>query len=479
MFSKILIANRGEIACRVARAARALGVKTVAVFSDADANALHVHACDEAVHLGPSPARESYLNVEKVLAAARNTGAQAVHPGYGFLSEQAEFAQACAGAGIVFVGPPPGAMRAIKDKAQARAVMRNAGVPVVPGSEGHVGDENAARAAAGSVGYPLLVKAAAGGGGIGMRIVEEEKDLPAAFEACRRAALSSFGDDTVYLERYLEQPRHIEMQILADAYGTTLALGERECSIQRRHQKLVEETPAPGLPQARREAMSEAAVRAAGAVGYRNAGTIEFIVSGEDFYFLEMNTRLQVEHPITETVLGIDLVREQIRIAAGDRLEPQAHGPRGHAIEFRINAEDPTRNFLPAPRRIRRYAPPSGPGVRVDAGIRPHQEVSPHFDPLLAKLIVFGATRQQAIERGRRALEEFVLTGPATTIPFHRALLEEPDFLEGRISTHFIADHPALMERTGAFAGRPSPLEPLYGNGELAAIAAAAAVSQP
>jgi len=475
---KVLVANRGEIALRVMRTCREMGIPTVAVFSEPDRRAPHVYFAQERQELSGRSPREAYLDVDQLIDVARRTGADSDHPGYGFLSENAGFAEACEAAGLVFIGPSGASMRAMGDKVEARRRMEAAGVPIVPGTAG-LKDEAAAQAAAARFGYPVLLKAAAGGGGIGMRIVQEEKDLPAAFEACRRAALSSFGDDTVYLERYLEQPRHIEMQILADAYGTTLALGERECSIQRRHQKLVEEAPAPGLPQARREAMSEAAVRAARAVGYRNAGTIEFIVSGEDFYFLEMNTRLQVEHPITETVLGIDLVREQIRIAAGDRLEPQAHGPRGHAIEFRINAEDPTRNFLPAPRRIRRYAPPSGPGVRVDAGIRPHQEVSPHFDPLLAKLIVFGATRQQAIERGRRALEEFVLTGPATTIPFHRALLEEPDFLEGRISTHFIADHPALMERTGAFARRPSPLEPLYGNGELAAIAAAAAVSQP
>jgi len=310
-----------------------------------------------------------------------------------------------------------------------------------------------------------------------MRVAKGPAELPAAFEACRRAAQSSFGSPDVYLERYLEHPRHIEMQVLADDHGTTLALGERECSIQRRHQKLLEETPAVGLTASRRQAMAEAAVKAAAAVDYRNAGTIEFIVSGEEFYFLEMNTRLQVEHPVTELVLGIDLVRQQIRIARGERLPPGGFPPpRGHAIEFRINAEDPLRNFMPTPRRVQRYAPSTGPGVRVDSGIRPHQEISPHFDSLLLKLIVFADDRESAIGRGRRALQEFVLTGPKTTIPFHRALLEEPDFVSGRISTSFIQDHPALLEKTREFEKEPSPLESLYGGGEVAAAIAAGVV---
>jgi acetyl/propionyl-CoA carboxylase alpha subunit len=308
-------------------------------------------------------------------------------------------------------------------------------------------------------------------------VAKSAGELPAAFEACRRAAQSSFGSPDVFLERYLEHPRHIEMQVLADDHGTTLALGERECSIQRRHQKLLEETPAVGLSAARRQAMAEAAVKAAAAVDYRNAGTVEFIVSGEEFYFLEMNTRLQVEHPVTELVLGIDLVRQQIRIARGERLPPDGYPqPRGHAIEFRINAEDPLRNFMPTPRRVQRYAPSTGPGVRVDSGIRPHQEVSPHFDSLLLKLIVWADDREAAIGRGRRALQEFVLTGPKTTIPFHRALLEEPDFVNGRISTSFIQDHPGLLEKTREFEKEPSPLESLYGGGEVAAAIAAGVV---
>ena len=356
--------------------------------------------------------------------------------------------------------------------------MIEAGVPVVPGTTA-LRDEQAAVTEAARIGYPVLVKAAAGGGGIGMRVAQRAEELPAAFEACRRAAQASFASPDVYLERYLSHPRHIEMQVLADGHGTTLALGERECSIQRRHQKLLEETPAVGLTDARRRAMAEAAIKAAAAVGYENAGTIEFIVSGEDFYFLEMNTRLQVEHPVTESVLGIDLVREQVRIARGERIPPEGYpAPRGHAIEFRINAEDPLRNFMPTPRRIQRYAPPSGPGVRVDSGIRPHQEISPHFDSLLLKLIVWAEDRDAAVGRGRRALQEMVLTGPKTTVPFHRALLEEADFLKGRISTSFIQEHPGLLEKTKAFDAQGSPLESLYGGGEVAAAIAAAVIDR-
>src|SRR3989440_1579420 len=359
---------------------------------------------------------------------------------------------------------------------EARRRMTEAGVPVVPGTAA-LADEGAAVREAERLGYPVMVKAAAGGGGIGMRVAMGPAELPAAFEACRRAAQSSFGSPDVYLERYLQHPRHIEVQILADDHGMTLALGERDCSIQRRHQKLLEETPAVGLSDSQRRAMAQAAVKAAAAVKYRNAGTIEFIVSGEDFYFLEMNTRLQVEHPITESVLGIDLVREQIRIARGERLAAGGYGsPRGHAIEFRINAEDPLRNFMPPPRRVRRYAPPAGPGVRIDSGVRPHQEISPHFDSLLLKLIVWADSRESAIGRGRRALQEFVLTGPKTTIPFHRALLEEPDFHAGRISTSFIQDHPSLLERTRDFEAQRSPFESLYGAGEVAAAIAAGLV---
>jgi len=449
VFSKILIANRGEIACRVARAARALGVKTVAVFSDADANALHVHACDEAVHLGPSPARESYLNIEKVLAAARTTGAQAVHPGYGFLSEQAEFAQACAGAGIVFVGPPPGAMRAIKDKAQARAVMRNAGVPVVPGSEGHVGDENAARAAAGSVGYPLLVKAAAGGGGIGMQVARDEAELLKALRACADRARASFGKDAVYLERYFEKPRHVEVQILGDG-RLTLAIGARECSIQRRHQKVIEEAPAPAfvLPGPRPKvlrALLDAGLQAARAVGYANAGTCEFMLVGDEVFFIELNARLQVEHPVTEATIGLDLVQLQLRIAAGEHLpigQDDLH-VEGHAIECRVNAEDPVK-FFPSPGAIKRFdtpVPADGAfhdGIRIDAGYRAGDTVTPFYDSLLAKIIAHAWTREDAIARMREALDRFVVEGVKTNIPLHQKVLASEPFARGELDTHFL-----------------------------------------
>ena len=474
--TRVLVANRGEIALRVMRTCRELGIPTLAVYAEPDARAPHVYFADEQVRLeGPSP-RQAYLDIEQLIRVARDHRADAIHPGYGFLSENPAFAEACATEGLTFIGPSAASMRAMGNKVESRRRMTSAGVPVVPGTAA-IADEAAALVEAKRIGYPVMVKAAAGGGGIGMRVAKGAEDLPAAFEACRRAAQSSFGSPDVYLERYLSHPRHIEMQVLADAHGTTLALGERECSIQRRHQKLLEETPAVGLSESRRAAMAHAAVKAAAAVGYQNAGTVEFIVSGDDFYFLEMNTRLQVEHPVTESVLGVDLVREQIRVARGERLPSDGYpAPRGHAIEFRINAEDPLRNFMPAPRRVLRYAPPTGPGVRVDSGIRPHQEISAHFDSLLLKLIVWAEDRPAAIGRGRRALQELVLTGPKTTVPFHRALLDEPDFVNGRISTGFIDEHPGLLERTKAFAAEGSPLEPLYGGGEIAAAIAAGVV---
>ena len=460
------------------RTCREMGIPTVAVYAETDARAPHSYFADERAELSASSPRQAYLDIEQLVRVAKARGADAVHPGYGFLSENAGFAEACAAAGLTFIGPTGPSIRAMGDKVEARRGMVEAGVPVVPGSA-ELHDEQQALSEAERVGYPVLVKASAGGGGIGMRVAQNRGELPGAFEACRRAAQASFASPNVYLERYLTHPRHIEMQVLADVHGTTLALGERDCSIQRRHQKLLEETPAVGLSETMRSAMAQAAIKAAAAVGYHNAGTVEFIVSGNEFYFLEMNTRLQVEHPVTESVLGIDLVREQIRVARGERIPPEGYGrPRGHAIEFRINAEDPLKNFMPAPRRIQRYAPPTGPGVRVDGGIRPHQEVSPHFDSLLLKLIVFAQDRGAAIGRGRRALGELVLTGPKTTVPFHRAVLEEQDFVEGRISTGFIDDHRGLVERTRQFAATPSPFEPFYGGGEVAAaIAAGVAVS--
>ena len=474
--TKVLVANRGEIALRVMRTCREMGISTVAVYAEPDARAPHVYFADERVLLSGASPRQAYLDIEQLVRVARQHRADAIHPGYGFLSENPAFAEACSTAGLTFIGPSPPSMRAMGNKVEARRRMKEAGVPVVPGSAA-LPDEQAAVIAAEQIGYPVLVKAAAGGGGIGMRVALRAEELPQAFEACRRAAQTSFASPDVYLERYLSHPRHIEMQVLADTHGTTLALGERDCSIQRRHQKLLEETPAVGLTETRRAAMAAAAVKAAAAVGYHNAGTVEFIVSGDEFYFLEMNTRLQVEHPVTESVLGIDLVREQIRVARGERLPSHGYpAPRGHAIEFRINAEDPLRNFMPAPRRVQRYAPPTGPGVRVDSGIRPHQEISPHFDSLLLKLIVWADDRNAAIGRGRRALQELVLTGPKTTVPFHRAVLDEPDFVKGRISTGFIDEHPDLLERTRGFAAQGSPLEPLYGGGEVAAAIAAGVV---
>jgi acetyl-CoA carboxylase biotin carboxylase subunit len=449
VFKKILIANRGEIACRVARAARGMGVKSVAVFSDADQGALHVQACDQAVRLGPPPPRESYLNVEKVLAAAKETGAEAIHPGYGFLSEQAEFAQACADAGVVFVGPPPAAMRAIKDKAQARAVMRNAGVPVVPGSDGHVGEEVAAKAAAGSVGYPLLVKAAAGGGGIGMQVARDEAELLKALRACADRARASFGKDAVYLERYFEKPRHVEVQILGDGH-LTLALGARECSIQRRHQKVIEEAPATAfvLPSPRPDVLQrllDAGLQAARAVGYANAGTCEFLLVGDDFYFIELNARLQVEHPVTEATTGLDLVQLQLRIAAGEHLQIGQDDVRvqGHAIECRINAEDPVK-FFPSPGKMSRFdtpVPADGAfhdGIRIDAGYRAGDTVTPFYDSLLAKIVSHAPTREGATARLRAALQNFVIEGVKTNIPLHVKVLASDAFARGELDTHFL-----------------------------------------
>jgi acetyl-CoA carboxylase biotin carboxylase subunit len=449
VFHKLLIANRGEIACRVARTARALGVKTVSVHSDADANALHVESCDETVRLGPAPARESYLDGAKVLAAAKATGAEAIHPGYGFLSEQADFAQACADAGITFVGPPPAAMRALKDKSQARAVMRDAGVPVVPGSRGHVEGEEAARAAAAEVGYPLMVKAAAGGGGIGMQVAKDEPELLKALRSCSDRAKASFGKESVYLERYFPAPRHVEVQLMGDG-ANTWAVGARECSIQRRHQKVLEEGPATAffLPAPRPELLAkllEAGVRAAKAVGYANAGTAEFLLVGEEFFFIELNARLQVEHPVTELTCGLDLVELQLRVAAGETLAltPAQLAPKGWAIEARINAEDPVK-FFPSPGTITKFAPPVPAdgklhdGIRVDAGYRSGDVVTPNYDSLLAKLIVHAATREAAIARMQQAVAGFVVEGVKTNLPLHARILASPGFAAGALDTHFL-----------------------------------------
>ena len=450
MFKKLLIANRGEIACRVARTARALGVQTVAVHSDADVKSLHVESCDESVRLGPAPARESYLDGEKVIASAKATGAEAIHPGYGFLSEQADFAQACADAGITFVGPPPAAMRALKDKSQARAVMRDAGVPVVPGSQGHVEGAEAARAAAAEVGYPLMVKAAAGGGGIGMQVAKDEAELFKALRSCSDRAKASFGKESVYLERYFPAPRHVEVQLMGDG-ANTWAVGARECSIQRRHQKVLEEGPATAffLPGPRPELLArllEAGVRAAKAVGYANAGTAEFLLVGDEFFFIELNARLQVEHPVTELTCGLDLVELQLRVAAGEQLALTAAQlePKGWAIEARVNAEDPVK-FFPSPGTITKFAPPVPAdgelhdGIRVDAGYRTGDTVTPHYDSLLAKLIVHAATREAAIARMQQAVAGFVVEGVKTNLPLHARILTSPGFAAGALDTHFLA----------------------------------------
>jgi len=476
LFKKILVANRGEIAIRVMRACRELGIATVAVYSDADVNAIHVRYADEAHHIGGASPADSYLQLERIVKAAHDCGAEAIHPGYGFLSEKPAFPDACEAAGIKFIGPPASAMRALGSKLAARKLAVDHGVPVTPGSDA-VTDAASAVAAAANVGFPIMVKPSGGGGGIGMKVVESERELAAAVESSVQAARSAFGDPTVYLERYVRKPRHVEIQVICDEHGHAVHLGERECSIQRRHQKIMEETPSPALNAEIRAAMGDAAIRAVTAAGYVNAGTVEFMFSEGEFFFLEVNARLQVEHPITEAVTGIDLVKEQIRVAAGMELSFSQHDITwtGHAIEMRINAEDPTRNFMPNPKRINRWVAPAGPGVRVDSGFGPGSDVPANYDSLVAKLIVYGVDRAEAIARAGRALREFVVVGPSTTIPYHRAIIDSPDFRAGKLSTRFIDDHPELVEKAKVFAVEPSPFD--YGPDPRHIAAAAAAVS--
>jgi acetyl-CoA carboxylase biotin carboxylase subunit len=440
-FGKVLIANRGEIAVRVIRACRELGIKTVAVFSEADRESLHVLLADEAVPIGPPPATESYLVIDKLIAAARATGAEAVHPGYGFLAENAKFAEACLDAGLTFIGPPPAAIRAMGDKMAARRVAIKMGVPVVPGTEQPVSDDAEAARVAERVGYPVMVKAAMGGGGKGMRLVRAPGDLAGALRAARSEAGAAFGDAAVYVEHYVEEPRHIEIQVLADAHGGVVYLGERECSIQRRHQKLVEESPSPFVTPEMRRRMGEAACRVAAAVGYVNAGTVEFLVDRErTFYFLEMNTRLQVEHPVTELVTGRDLVKDQLRIAAGEKLgfgqdDVALHG---WAIECRVNAEDPFAGFIPSPGKVVGLRAPGGPWVRDDTGVYAGCTIPRFYDTLMAKLIVWGPDREAAIARMTRALGEYKVAGVQTTIPILERIIRHPDFVAGRLSTGFM-----------------------------------------
>ncbi|MFN8529005.1 MAG: acetyl-CoA carboxylase biotin carboxylase subunit [Anaerolineae bacterium] len=440
--NKILVANRGEIAVRIIRACRDLGISAVAVYSDADRSSLHVRYADEAVHIGPPAPRESYLRIDKIIEAAKRTGADAIHPGYGFLSEREAFAQAVIDEGLIFIGPPPSAIATMGDKQTARETVKRAGVPVVPGTEPGLRDDELI-AAANAMGFPVIVKAAAGGGGKGMRSVRNPDDLPGALAMARREAESAFGDGTVYIEKLVEGARHIEFQILADMHGNTIHLGERECSIQRRHQKLVEESPSTFVDTDLRRRMGEMAIKAAQAVGYVNAGTIECLVDKDkNFYFLEMNTRLQVEHPVTELVTGVDLVKEQIRIARGRRMGPTESvlEPRGWAIECRINAEDPYNNFIPSVGKISTLVVPTGPGVRVDSGMYSGYEITPYYDSMIAKLICWGDDRPEAMLRMRRALEEYKIMGLKHNIPFHQNLLNSYSFIAGKIDTKFVEE---------------------------------------
>ncbi len=444
MIKRLLIANRGEIAVRIIRACRELGIETVAVYSEADTHARHVRDADVAVAIGPSPARESYLDIAKILEAARSSGADAVHPGYGFLSERAPFARACEDAGLIFVGPPAAALEKMGSKIGARRLMASAGVPLVPGEEPGDQSDASLRSAIERIGYPALIKPAAGGGGIGMKAVRASSEVADALTAARREARASFGDDTLYVERLIERPRHVEIQVFADAHGNTVHVFERECSAQRRHQKTVEESPCAALSAAMRERMGAAAIAAAKAVGYRNAGTCEFLLEGAGdharFYFLEMNTRLQVEHPVTEAVAGVDLVHAQLRVASGEPLPftQAALSQRGHAIECRVYAEDPAQGFLPQAGTVLLYSEPQGPGIRVDGWIEQGSIVSVHYDPLLAKLIVWAESRDAARRRAIAALRNYAILGIQTNIPFLIQLLEHPDFVNASIDTGFL-----------------------------------------
>jgi acetyl-CoA carboxylase biotin carboxylase subunit len=440
MFKKILIANRAEIAVRVIRACQEMGISTVAVYSEVDAKAPHVHLADEAVLIGPPAPSESYLNMDKIIAAVRQTGAEAIHPGYGFLSENPEFAMRCETEGIVFIGPKSDVIAKMGNKVEAKKVMNAAGVPTVPGYNGDMGDLAKVAAECGKIGYPVIVKAAAGGGGKGMHVVETEADLALALETARREAKSAFGDDTVFIEKYLAETRHIEIQVLGDNQGNVLHLFERECSIQRRHQKVIEETPSPALTPKMREKMGLAGVMAAKAAGYTNAGTCEFMFAGGNFYFLEMNTRLQVEHAITEMTTGIDIVKWQIRIAAGEELtlSQSEITQRGHAIECRIYAEDPEKGFMPSTGTVHKFEAPSGMNVRHDSGIESGSVVTPYYDPMLAKLIVSGETRDDAIRKMDWALSNYLALGVATNLNFLKAIINHPEFKAGNLSTHFI-----------------------------------------
>lgn len=442
MFDKVLIANRGEVALRIMRACKEMGIKTVAVYSTEDADTYPVRYADEKVCIGPAPANKSYLVMPSIIAAAVNTGCQAIHPGYGFLAENSDFARACADNDLVFIGPSPECIDAMGNKAAARDTMKACGVPTVPGSDGVIETVEEARKFAEEVGYPVLIKASAGGGGKGMREVHDPADLESQFMAAKNEALAAFGNGDVYLEKLVLRPRHVEVQILADKHGNRISLCERDCSLQRRHQKLLEEAPSPALTEEIRRAMGVAAVKAVRATGYENAGTIEFLLDTDGkFYFMEMNTRVQVEHPVSEQITGADIIKEQLRIASGEPIsciERAPFAPFGHAMEFRINAEDPEHDFRPCPGNITRFEVPGGPGVRVETYIKQGDRISPYYDSMVAKLIVWGIDRDECIARGKRALSEFCIEGIKTTIPFHLEVLEKEAFVEGRVYTDFI-----------------------------------------
>ncbi len=445
-FDKILIANRGEIAIRVMRACRELGIDTVAVYSEADKNSLFVHYADEAFPVGPAPPSKSYLNMERIISVAKTAGAEAIHPGYGFLAENAAFSGLCEEEGITFIGPKKKTIAAMGSKIRSKQTMKDAGVPVLPGTDGGIDDLEKAAKVADQIGYPVIVKASAGGGGIGMQIVHDPSEIEEAIAGAMRIAESAFGDRTVFIEKYLQKPRHVEVQVFCDEHDNGVHMFERECSIQRRHQKLIEEAPCPVMTPELRERMTESALKVADAVDYVNAGTVEFLYDNGNYYFMEMNTRLQVEHTITELVTGIDLVRQQIVVAAGDPLEYAQEDItiRGHAIECRINAEDPLNNFAADPGKIIRYRSPGGPGIRLDSGIHAGYTIPPHYDSMIAKLCAWGMNRDLAIARMRRAIYEYVILGVKTTLPLHHAIMHNPEFIAGNTHTHFLQEEHIL-----------------------------------
>lgn len=439
MFKKVLIANRGEIALRVIRACKELGIETVAVYSEADADSLHVRFADEVVCIGPGPSSQSYLQIPRIISAAEVTNSEAIHPGYGFLAENSHFAEVCASCDIKFIGPSPEMIDKMGNKSLAKETMKAAGVPVIPGSQGILENKVHAKKLADEIGYPVIIKASAGGGGRGMRIVREAAVLDHAFEAARSEAEAGFGNPDLYIEKYFENPRHIEVQILGDAYGNMVALGERECSIQRKHQKLIEESPSPAITEKIRKKMCDAAIKGAKSVKYESAGTIEFLYQDGEFFFMEMNTRIQVEHPVTEAVFGLDLIKRQIEIAGGKKFKwDKNYKMRGHAIECRVNAEDPAKGFRPSPGQITSFHVPGGPGVRVDTHAYAHYVIPPFYDSLIAKVITHGRTREEAIVRMSRCLEEFVIEGIATTIPFHQMVLQDQAFIDGNFDTKYV-----------------------------------------